>query len=226
MDRSECTSRLLASAMHELRNALAVIRESVGLASDVARIQARGGDAAGNISKEMKDRTVEGFEDVQRQVSRASELADAVDFLGEAVAAGESSGQQCDLSRVTAVFSVLARRRARSFHMEFVSESSDEPVWCAKPVMDVFMDLLGVFDICSSAGGDVKVGMKAMRRKDGAGILLTLIAGGASKDIVVSALTGTPSIMPDAGGWCDRLMIWNKDDKKHFWLSLGTGQNA
>ena len=60
MDRSECTSRLLASAMHELRNALAVIRESVGLASDVARIQARGGDAAGNISKEMKDRTVEG----------------------------------------------------------------------------------------------------------------------------------------------------------------------
>ena len=49
MDRSECTSRLLASAMHELRNALAVIRESVGLASDVARIQARGGDAAGNI---------------------------------------------------------------------------------------------------------------------------------------------------------------------------------
>ena len=60
MDRSECTSRLLASAMHELRNALAVIRESVGLASDVARIQARGGDAAGNISKEMKDRAVEG----------------------------------------------------------------------------------------------------------------------------------------------------------------------
>ena len=83
--------------MHELRNALAVIRESVGLASDVARIQARGGDAAGNISKEMKDRTVEGLEDVQRQVSRASELADAVGFLGEAVAAGESSGQQCDL---------------------------------------------------------------------------------------------------------------------------------
>ena len=92
MDRSECTSRLLASAMHELRNALAVIRESVGLASDVARIQARGGDAAGNISKEMKDRTVEGLEDVQRQVSRASELADAVDFLGEAVAAASSPG--------------------------------------------------------------------------------------------------------------------------------------
>ena len=78
MDRSECTSRLLASAMHELRNALAVIRESVGLASDVARIQARGDDAAGNISKEMKDRTVEGLEDVQRQVSRGGEQRTAV----------------------------------------------------------------------------------------------------------------------------------------------------
>ena len=58
MDRCECTARLIASAMHELRNALAVIRESVGLASDVARIQARGGEAARNISKEMHDRTV------------------------------------------------------------------------------------------------------------------------------------------------------------------------
>ena len=51
MDRSECSSRLLASAMHELRNALAVIRECVGLASDVARLQARGGEAARNIPK-------------------------------------------------------------------------------------------------------------------------------------------------------------------------------
>ena len=148
MDRSECSSRLLASAMHELRNALAVIRECVGLASDVARMQARGGEAARNIPKGMTARTVQDLDEVQRQVSRASEIADAVDFLGEAsTSAGRSA--QCDLARVASVFCVLARRRARAFHMELLAEASNEPVWCARDAMDVLLDLLAVFDICA-----------------------------------------------------------------------------
>lgn len=225
MDRSECSSRLLASAMHELRNALAVIRECVGLASDVARLQARGGEGARNIPKGMTARTVQDLDEVQRQVSRASEIADAVDFLGEAsTSAGRSA--QCDLARVASVFCVLARRRARAFHMELLAEASSEPVWCARDAMDVLLDLLAVFDICASAGGDVQVCFKAQRRKEGPGLLVSLGAGGETKEMVVSALAGSGSLMPDQGGWASRLVPWVSGDTKHFWLSLGAGQTA
>ena len=39
MNTSQCTARLLASAVHDMRNVLAVIRESAGLAQDLAEQQ-------------------------------------------------------------------------------------------------------------------------------------------------------------------------------------------
>ena len=38
MNTSQCTARLLASAVHDMRNVLAVIRESAGLAQDLAAL--------------------------------------------------------------------------------------------------------------------------------------------------------------------------------------------
>ena len=39
MTNEECMGRLVVSATHDLRNALAVIRESAGLPEDMLRIQ-------------------------------------------------------------------------------------------------------------------------------------------------------------------------------------------
>ena len=38
MNESQCMARLLASAVHDMRNVLAVIRESAGLAQDLATL--------------------------------------------------------------------------------------------------------------------------------------------------------------------------------------------
>ena len=92
--------------------------------------------------------------------------------------------------------------------------------------MDVLLALLAVFDICASAGGDVQVCFKAQRRKEGPGLLVSLGAGGETEEMVVSALAGSGSLMPDQGGWASRLVPWVSGDTKHFWLSLGAGQTA
>lgn len=225
MDRKECTARLMASAMHEMRNALAVIRESVGLACDVERIRARGGEAAAQIPKGMTARTVKDLDEVQNQVSRASEIADAVDCLSEAID-GENSEASCDLGLVVAMFCVLARRRARAFHMELCAEGPQEPVWCAQPAISVFVELLSIFDVCASAGGDVRVEFKALRRKQGNGVLISLTKGGDSMGLVISALTGCSRLLPDRGGWAAHLVPWGQGDQKHFWLALEPGQPA
>ena len=40
MNESQCMARLLASAVHDMRNVLAVIRESAGLAQDMVQLAA------------------------------------------------------------------------------------------------------------------------------------------------------------------------------------------
>ena len=76
------------------------------------------------------------------------------------------------------------------------------------------------------AGGDVQVCFKAQRHKEGPGLLVSLGAGGETKEMVVSALAGSGSLMPDQGGWASRLVPWVSGDTKPFWLSLGAGQTA
>ena len=72
----------------------------------------------------------------------------------------------------------------------------------------------------------MQVCFKAQRRKEGPGLLVSLGAGGETKEMVVSALAGSGSLMPDQGGWASRLVPWVSGDTKHFWLSLGAGQTA
>ena len=61
MSHTACMARLLASAVHDMRNILAVIRESAGLAQDITRF----GDGSAASRKELEI----SLDEVRRQVA-------------------------------------------------------------------------------------------------------------------------------------------------------------
>ena len=128
MNTSQCTARLLASAVHDMRNVLAVIRESAGLAQDLAALadssaaRTAGGALAG------KQRLEAALAEAQRSVGQGAALAEAMDYLAQSGGAesGEHGGP-CDLARVNRSFCLLAARQARAAQIGLVSGESAEP---------------------------------------------------------------------------------------------------
>ena len=78
MNTSQCTARLLASAVHDMRNVLAVIRESAGLAQDLAAMA--DAPAARNVSGALagKQRLEAALAEAQRSVGQGAALAEDV----------------------------------------------------------------------------------------------------------------------------------------------------
>ena len=85
MNESQCMARLLASAVHDMRNVLAVIRESAGLAQDLAALAAREGGAA------RHERLATALSEVQRAVVQGAALAEGMDHMAQA---GGKRGQR------------------------------------------------------------------------------------------------------------------------------------
>ena len=81
MSDTTCLARLLSSAVHDLRNVLAVVRESSGLTADLLRLQE-------DVPK--RDRMLSALSEVQAQVARGALLASAMDLLAECGAAGKA----------------------------------------------------------------------------------------------------------------------------------------
>ena len=93
MPEQTSLARLLSSAVHDLRNVLALVRESSGLTGDLVRIQE-------NIAK--KDRMLDAVATIQSQVLKGALLADAMDLLAQA-GSGNDSGS-CDVNHVCSLF--------------------------------------------------------------------------------------------------------------------------
>ena len=73
MNESQCMARLLASAVHDMRNVLAVIRESAGLAQDLASLS--GGKA---VPAPGAERLSTALGEVQRSVIQGAALSEAM----------------------------------------------------------------------------------------------------------------------------------------------------
>ena len=69
----QCMGRLLASATHDMRNVLAVIRESAGLAADMIALAAEKGGL------EHGDRLAAAMREIQQQVIHGAELAEGIE---------------------------------------------------------------------------------------------------------------------------------------------------
>lgn len=208
---SQCMARLLASAVHDMRNVLAVIRESVGLAQDMTGLAAE--------AWPQRERVLAALSEVQRQVAQGAALAEGMEYLAQAGGADspESSGP-CDLARVCRIFCRVAARQARAAQMRLLCRESEEPIWAAVPALEVLRSLLEVFDLCASVGGQVELKLEAAHCRKSEGIVIE-VQDGANRDLALSALTGSPLLNGIRPGWQAALMPW-RDSGQRFFLSL------
>ena len=228
MNVSQCTAHLLASAVHDMRNVLAVIRESAGLAQDLAAlassspVSSAGGNAGGSNGPAAGPQRLEAaLAEVQRSVGQGAALAEAMDYLAQSGGAesGEHAGP-CDLVRVCRSFCLLAARQARAAQIRLANGESAEPVWAAVPPMDVPRALLEIFDLCTSVGGQVHLRFTAGRRQKEEGIVVEVLEGG-NRELALAAMTGGPMLSGMRPGWRAALMPWREAEPR-FFLSLST----
>ena len=167
MNESQCMARLLASAVHDMRNVLAVIRESAGLAQDLASLA--GGKA---VSAQGTERLSTALGEVQRSIIQGAALSEAMDFMAQAGGMEPGGAGPCDLARVSRSFCLLAARQARAAQIHLTSGETDEPVWANVPPLAVLRSLLEIFDLCASVGGQVTLRLTAGRRQKEEGTYL------------------------------------------------------
>lgn len=212
MHNSECIGRLVNSATHDLRNVLAVIRESTGLIQDILQ-QAHKGSGAGALGTcpplPRPDRLRQALQSVQEQVSHGAELAEAMGYLGQCAEYRDEGAIPCDLTRITRDFCVMATRRGKACALELQCPPTAEPILSPVAPLEVFRALLNVFDVCVSVGGGVRVRFKPMpqaRQQDAAVIACDVLDGGANTDMSIAALTGHPLLSPHQAGWTEKIL--------------------
>ena len=179
-----CMARLLASAVHDMRNILAVIRESAGLAQDLTSL-----DSTGPVQEDHKKELASSLDEVRRQVLLAAQLAEGLEFMAQAdMVEGAAS---CDLARVCRLFCRMATRHARATQIRLQSSEHEEPVWAAVSPLDVLQALLDILDVCIAVGGRVDLSFTAARRLHDEYVEVR-VSGGENTALALSALTGNP----------------------------------
>ena len=217
MKDSQCMARLLASAVHDMRNVLAVIRESGGLAQDLAALEKSGRPAQG--PSPGKDRLAAALQEVQKATTQGAALSEGMDYLAQAGAGeGQEGSETCDLGRVCRTFCLLAARQARASQMRLICGESHEPVWAAVPALAMLRSLLEVFDLCASVGGQVELLFSAGRFQKQEGVIIE-VREGPNREMALSALTGSPLLSGIRPGWRAVLMPWREVGARYF-LSL------
>lgn len=220
MNENQCMARLLASAVHDMRNILAIVRESAGLAQDIAAFvagQKAAKDGAGLSAR--GDRIVASLEEVQRAVQQGAALSEAMDYMAQAGGAdGRNTSGPCDLTRTCRSFQLLAARQARAVQMVLINGETEEPVWINAPALNVLRSLLEVFDLCAAVGGQVTLRFTAGRLHKQEGIVVDVLDG-PNREMVLAVLTGAHVLSTMPSGWKAALMPW-RDTGSRYFLSL------
>lgn len=198
MKDTACISRLLASSLHDMRNVLAIIRESAGLAQDVSSMGEQGADAQdGQGNKQI---LLSSLESVQNAVGHGAAVIEAMDYMAQLEKQKQLSSPSCDLHRVCQGFCLMAARWAKGVRISLTAGEAREAVWAELPAAAVYCALLDILDLCASVGGQVDLIFTAAHYNRQEGILVEL-AGGDNLPLVLSAMMGNPSLESSAPDW-------------------------
>lgn len=202
MHSSECMGRLVNSATHDLRNVLAVIRESVGLAQDILQQT--------DSPLPRVDRLHLALQSAQEQVNHGAELAEGMGYLGQCAEYGEAIPKSlCDVSRITRDFCTMAARGGRACALELTCRSTAEPVLSPAAPLEIFRALLSIFDACVSVGGGVCLRFRPLLRQGRAVILCEVLEGDKNSDLIVAALSGHPLLRMYSPNWAEKVLTGN-----------------
>lgn len=226
MTNEECLGRLVVSATHDLRNALAVIRECTGLVDDMLRLQHKTGPERGDNAPRM----LEALAQVQAQVRRGAALAEGMGHMASSAGGGEgeASVSRCDLNRVVVDFCTMIARRGKACLLELAACPAPEPVTASASTMEVFRDLLDVFDACAAVGGGGTLRLAPVTVQGRAAVACQVVSDGSNTDMVLSALTSCPLLRPARSGrdawpeWLQRLVPGGEAQGRRFLLHIAS----
>ncbi len=136
---AEFIGRITASATHELRNVLAIVKESAGLISDLVRAFPTG-SAAPNA-----DRLLKAAGRIDAQVTRG---ADIVTHLNRFAHSMDEDVRRIDLDEEVRQVAFLSQRLARAKSQAVQATHADEPVWLTGNSLHVQMALHAAVAFC------------------------------------------------------------------------------
>ncbi len=212
MTHEECISRLLGSATHDMRNVLAVVRESTGLMDDVLHLDK-------NVTAH-NERLFTAIGHIQEQVVRGAALTESMSLLASFVKSKETTCvAPCDLNKIVQDFCILIARSAKACALIMEAHVSSDPIFADAHALNIFCQLLHIFDICAAAGGNVTLKIAPSKQKEQKVLLITL-AEGKNADTVLTALKECSSLYPAPKGWLHRIIHRNACEERKFFLSV------
>lgn len=187
---AEFIGRITASATHEMRNVLAIVKESAGLIEDLVHASSRSGGTP------YGDRILKATGRIDAQVARGAEI---VTRLNRFAHSADASGGRVDLAEEAREVAFLAQRHARAKSQALEARTTGGPVWLSANSLHVQM---GLFEAVAFCLGDLPEGATLEVRVDGE-------ANGARADLAGTAQAGVslprPSQSPDWHGLEARL---------------------
>jgi len=175
-------ARITASATHELRNVLAIVRESAGLVGDML-------DAAGRGKPLKHDRIEKAVAKIDAQVNRGAALLTDLNRFAHSL---DSPTERVDLNEEADQVAALCERFARLKGHTVDVERAREPVLVDANALRLHMAFCGAVECCldrMEEPGTIRV--RALRSSGVPSIALTGEIGGKA----------APSSPRDAPGW-------------------------
>jgi C4-dicarboxylate-specific signal transduction histidine kinase len=175
-------ARMTASATHEIRNVLAIVKESAGLIEDLLASA-----AAGEAS--TRERVLRAAERIEAQVARGAEVAGTLNRLAHALEGGDGS---LDLTEEVAQAVCLFRRIAAQRQHTLRMQPSSGSVPVVAPALPLQMALVAALECC-------------LDQLPGPGtVTAAAVRAGRCASVEFSAVAGSSPVAPppDAGdGW-------------------------
>jgi uncharacterized iron-regulated membrane protein len=154
---AEFIGTITASATHEMRNVLAIVKESAGLIEDLVHASSRGGGPP------HSERILKATGRIDAQVARGAEIVTRLNRFAHSM--DEAHGR-VDLAEEVREVAFLSQRLARAKHQTVEAASHDGPVWLIGNSLHVQMALYAAVAFCLS---DLPEGAAVEMRADGNG---------------------------------------------------------
>lgn len=179
---AEFIGKITASATHEMRNVLAIVKESAGLMEDLVR-------ASNGARAPDPDRLLRAAARIDAQVARGAEIMTRLNRFAHSMDHGTS---RVDLNDEVVQVVFLSQRMARQRHQRVEAGCADRPIVFTGNSLRVQMALHGALECCLE------------HLPEGAVVRLVAAEEGGRPAACLTAETGFPEGAPgpeEAPGW-------------------------
>jgi hypothetical protein len=137
---AEFIGKVTASATHEIRNVLAIVKESAGLIEDLVRASSRAGRGTSH-----DERILKAAGRIDAQVARGAEIVTRLNRFAHST--DEASGR-VDLAEEIREVAFLSQRFARAKRQTVEAAAPDGAVWLTGSSLQVQMALFAAVTFC------------------------------------------------------------------------------